>query len=278
MSDETEYKKKRDRSPNYPGLGLEQALERARRLHGAQGRHAAPADVAIRNMGLSPKSGSGLTALAALKKFGIVEDRGQGSNRMVGLSELGMRLVLPGNPTQEADMRTTAFNPPIYKELWDELGPDLPDDMTLGWRLRQRGFSESGIAEFIPRFRETVSLLPGSGDANLGGDGDGSGEREDKRDPQPSGTGTREPIRQAFRKAPMTATGGQSSADLMVIPIPLGLDGSAALQIPTQMSKAAWGAMKAIIDAYEHIVVVSGPSQATVQPAESEGDGQPESS
>src|SRR5438552_17689881 len=88
---EPAHKPKRQRSPSYPGIGLEVALERARSLYREEGRNAAPNEAILHHWGYGPKSGPGLVTLAALKRFGLLTGEGSGKSR---LSNFALRIIL----------------------------------------------------------------------------------------------------------------------------------------------------------------------------------------
>jgi hypothetical protein len=61
--------KSRQRSPNYPAIGLRAAIEKVRLLYDADKKAGAPIDVALSHMGFSKRHGQAMTILSALKKF-----------------------------------------------------------------------------------------------------------------------------------------------------------------------------------------------------------------
>ena len=63
------------RSPNYPLIGLEKALERARTIQDQARNHFAPINVVYQLW--KYKTGLGDQTLAALKAFGLVEIKGE---------------------------------------------------------------------------------------------------------------------------------------------------------------------------------------------------------
>ena len=90
----TIIKKAKERSPNYPGINLEAALEKARILREREGKHYAPIETVLKHWGYVPKSSGGLVALSALKKFGLIDDQGKGEKRQVKLSDLELKILL----------------------------------------------------------------------------------------------------------------------------------------------------------------------------------------
>src|SRR4051812_1763070 len=80
-------KAKKARSPGYPGIDLKTAVERARELWRAQQGNYANVGTILHHWGYKPHSGAGLVALAALKKFGFIEDDGSGQTRRARLTD-----------------------------------------------------------------------------------------------------------------------------------------------------------------------------------------------
>jgi hypothetical protein len=165
MADETSpqtYKKKRQRSPGYPGISLESAIERAQVILDKEGRHWIPVDVVLRVWGYNPASGIGLVSLSALLKFGLLEDEGTSSARQVRLTDLARRIILdlPESPERMEAVRTAALNPDIHQALWRKYEGRLPpsDEGLKVFLRRDLNFTDRAVAEFIPQFRKTVDF------------------------------------------------------------------------------------------------------------------------
>ena len=69
-------KKERQRSPNYPAVGLREAVERVRKLYEKDGKAGAPPEIAAKHIGYSSAHGQAMSVLANIKKFGLVSDTG----------------------------------------------------------------------------------------------------------------------------------------------------------------------------------------------------------
>src|SRR5688572_19657974 len=84
-------KKSKHRSPNYPAIGLEKAIERADEVKKAAGRNAMPVTVAHSTWGY--KKGAGDQIVAALRAFGFVDVTGEGDKRQMKLTESAWRII-----------------------------------------------------------------------------------------------------------------------------------------------------------------------------------------
>src|SRR5207249_11431587 len=64
--------KSKPRSPSYPGINLEEAIERAKIIYERERRHETAENTILEHWGYKPKSGAGIMTLAALKAFGLL--------------------------------------------------------------------------------------------------------------------------------------------------------------------------------------------------------------
>lgn len=213
---------KKGRSPSYPGIPLETAIERARLVWDKEKGHPAPPEAVLGHWGYSVKSSNGLITLAALKKFGLLEDEGVGSDRSVRLSGLAQDIILSPNPGES--IRRSALTPSIHRELWEQYRGELPSDANLRYELiRKRSFTEAGAEEFIRQFRKTVSFAGLSpSDAVVPEDGEAASEEPEE------GSSSWLPGPARLRPSPTFYGGGRPASSTqgagrgpMVIPIPL---------------------------------------------------------
>lgn len=156
---------KKGRSPSYPGIDLERALEFARTLYRHEREHAAPVSAILSHWNYKPKSGTGNVALAALKKYGLLDDEGSGDERTAKLTQLALDIIIddrPSSPDRDRLIQRAALEPRFFEEAWDHWDGHLPSDANMAFWLRKRHFTENGAVEFIRVFRSTVEF------ANLG--------------------------------------------------------------------------------------------------------------
>lgn len=162
MSDESgkANRQRHTRSPSYPAISLERALERADSLYSVEKQYPTPVEIVVHHWGYSVMSGIASQHLAALKKFGLLEEEGSNSDRRVRISDLAVKIMKhPVDGVRAEAIREAALLPTAHQELWAMYGPDLPPDRTLMWELtRNKGFSESGARELIKEYRETAAF------------------------------------------------------------------------------------------------------------------------
>jgi hypothetical protein len=240
-------KKAKERSPNYPGIDLETALEKARILREREGKHYAPAETVLHHWGFVRKSGGGLVALSALKKFGLIDDQGKGEKRQVKLSDLALRILLDDREDSKERieaMQEAALSPIIHQKLWKEYGAELPSDENLLVTLRRDGgFTDNAAKDLIKEYRSTIEL------AKLKKSDIMSGRKEDKKDKN----------KEDFMTLTSSNLPGdpKSPSKTIEIPIPLSATEWVKIQATYPLSEKGWKQMKAILDAYKPSLVTS---------------------
>lgn len=149
-------KSKRHRSPNYPAVGLRDAVERVRKLYDSEKKAGAPLEVAIKRIGFTVAHGSAMAVLAALKKFGLVDDI---NGRIVPTSE-AIELLAYGEDSERGLMalRRAALKPTVYSELYEKYkDTGMPSDASLMAELKaDMGFNPNAVEGFVRDFRDTL--------------------------------------------------------------------------------------------------------------------------
>lgn len=160
MSEQVSAKKPKGRSPAYPAISLETAIQRARQLYEKERRYPTAVTTVATHWGYRSLNGPAAQTVAALKRYGLVEDEGSADDRKVKLSELAdVILVHPDTAARKAAIQDAALRPAIHREMWDKYHNDLPSDTNLLWELtHDRGFTETGAAEFVREYRSTISF------------------------------------------------------------------------------------------------------------------------
>src|SRR5262245_48557307 len=107
----------RHRSPNYPVVNLQSALEYLDKLWAyAKGRHPVPiGSAAVDAWGMKPGSAYGLQVVGALKSFGLIEDKGSKETRQIMVSDVGAK-IRGGHSDRDSLLKEAALAPPIHRE------------------------------------------------------------------------------------------------------------------------------------------------------------------
>lgn len=170
MSDTDEDVKRRlqGRSPPFPFINLEKAIERAAKLLDYSKGHPIRATSAVTGWGYQPKSSGGIQTIAALKSFGLLTDSGSNEDRKVQVSELARRLLRNPPPDVKLELlRKAARTPKVIAEYWLEWGANRPLDEDCRWELvDKRGFTEEAATKFLSIYDSTISYA-GFGDPDM---------------------------------------------------------------------------------------------------------------
>lgn len=169
---------KKGRSPAFPAISLEAAIDLCKTVHTKERMHATTREVMSRTMGYNGVTGSAARALAALKYYGLIE-KGEG-DEAVKLTALVPQILHPENPTEKRNaLRTAALSPKINQELFDKYKDELPSDETLISTLVRKGYFESSAKEAISAYKATIAYL-GSEHVELSGDGTAAISKNEK--------------------------------------------------------------------------------------------------
>ena len=148
------------RSPLYPFITLEKAVERAKTLYDVIKKGPSRAVTVVGAWNYGPKSSGGLQTIAALKQFGMLADQGVGEGRRLALTELGLRLALGSEEAAHREaMQRAALNPTIHSELWSKWERELPGDAVIrDYLVFDRKFNPTGAKELIREYRDTLAF------------------------------------------------------------------------------------------------------------------------
>ena len=162
MADESQQKTTRMRSPAYPSVNLEAAIDHAKVIYDKEKRSSAPVLVVATHWGTNIKSSKGLRLIAALKQFGLVNEEGEGEDRHVRLSNRALDLIVQTNrldPAWRKAVAEAALAPRIHKALWEHFASSLPSDDNLRvYLIRQMEFHDYKVRRFIKEFRATLAF------------------------------------------------------------------------------------------------------------------------
>lgn len=160
LEEQRPQKRPRGRSPAYPAISLEKAIQRVRQLYAREKQFDIRVYLLPEIWGYTSLNGPAGLTISALKKFGLVVDEGAKDERRITVTDSAVRILNhPSSDARAEAIKDAALLPPVHRELWDTYGASLPSDANLEWRLtRERGFTETGAKEFIREWRETMEF------------------------------------------------------------------------------------------------------------------------
>lgn len=253
-------KRPKHRSPNYPSISVEKAMDLVRKQHQSDGLQQIPASIAHQRWGYAPNTGRAHLREAALKAYGLIDVLGLGKSRKIRVSERADRIIRQ-HPEYEAIIREVALSPIVYREIWEHYKGILPqDDVLQQYLIWEKGFNDKSVARFISQFRATISfakltegsISPAKDDAN-GADGDGNGGSDGPPKPPISSSPSE-------RLKKMQAENIQQP-DFRELKFLLP-SGEAVLFVPMQMLEGDFNILETYLDAYKRASgVVSNAGQ-----------------
>lgn len=145
------------RSPNFPGLSLEEAIESAREIFD-KSRHAEiPREVVAKDLGYSGLTGRSVVILGALNQYGLVENTTKGHMKVSKLAAD----ILHGYPEHvklEA-LYKAGREPVLFKAIFDKFYNHIPSDNAVRSFLINNGFTNDGAEKALKTFSETNRFL-----------------------------------------------------------------------------------------------------------------------
>lgn len=236
----------RTRSPNYPSINLEEAIEHIRSIFQSQRRYPSSRDVLVKIMGYRSLNGASAVAVANLSKYGLLEGHGDS----LRVSELGQELALhrPGDGEYVRAAREAAARPTFFRQLDEEYSEGLPSEHQLRVSLIKRGFGEKAIPVALRAYRETKDHLRSIDSSFTVGDS--------PVEPTTSQASDRAAVK-------LEGTNGTSQLGHRPISIPLPEGAWASLQLPMTMTPSQFDQLVAMLTAMRPSLVVEQSTTAS---------------
>jgi hypothetical protein len=151
------------RSPAYPYIDLEKAIERAQQVRAAgAARQPMPPETFYQIWKLGAQSSGARQTMAALNHFGLADYQSRGNDRKVKLSDLALKIVLDTQPVsadRDIAIKVAALSPTIHRELFEKYGPLLPADFVIQtYLVRDRGYNEQAAKSLIGEYKDTLTF------------------------------------------------------------------------------------------------------------------------
>jgi hypothetical protein len=230
----------KQRSPNYPGFGLPEAILKAKQLYEHDGRSAVPRDVAVQAWGYQGTNGASLRVLGALRQFGLLEVPTPGTVR-VSSDALVLILEPTGSVEYRGALSSVAMRPAIFRVLAQQYPDGLPSEAAIvSFLVRTENFSAEAARVVIGSYRDTLALTAGNSIENA----DAEAVNVAEAAPVPGRRSVADEPKQL--SLPSLSTSSNAPYDLT-----LALIGGeqATLRIPRRMSLDNYNLLTTLIDA-----------------------------
>lgn len=169
------------RSPNYPMLPLDWAIEAGLKLLDKEGLHAVIPDIIASNLGYKDASnGKAKRVLGNLKAFGILQ-KATGTKLSVAPDVRKFKLT-PNDSDKAIFVGHWLKKPLLYSRLLDKYGDNLPSDKALIFELvDEHNFMESSAKAAIEVFRASLTYAARfAGALQVTGEGGGEDDFDDE--------------------------------------------------------------------------------------------------
>jgi hypothetical protein len=145
------------RSPQYPAIGLKEAVEKVTAIYSRDYQNPIPRAVAATHMGYQSLNGKSLGVLSALLKYGLLEGRGDETK----VSDLAVSIIAhPSGTPQRADSLASAAGlPELFGELDARFQNGKASDQALRSYLLTQKFIPLAADSAIRSYRETKQLV-----------------------------------------------------------------------------------------------------------------------
>lgn len=171
--------KKKQRSPGYPIVPIDDAITMLRQVYKHDKRAFTTSGAILEHLGYSTKSkqgrsGTGGRMVSALRPDGLLDEK----DDKYRISDIGFRILeLPEDSEERAELiRESALKPPIFRKLLAYYKGEVPSDTALRSHLvLNEGFNPDYVDQFIRVFRAIIKVVnPSPEDYNAGEESEGA--------------------------------------------------------------------------------------------------------
>lgn len=151
-------KKQAQRSPLYPIVGLDIAIQKLEKFYNVEGQNTVSREAAIEALGYKGASGASLQMLATLIQYELLEKAGTGE---IKISDIGLALIVGTETEKQESILKAAKKPLIFEEILNQFSSNKPSERSLLSFLIQRkpkGYVHSSAKKIINSFFDTMEL------------------------------------------------------------------------------------------------------------------------
>lgn len=155
----TKSTKAAPRSPNYPYVDLQRAVELAGKFYEKYKTHSTPEKLAAECWGYSAKSSGTQRVVGALVDYGLVTVKQNAAplGRELAITENARKVILKAEG-YEAILANMAISPPIYGDLWQKYGAEIPPESLIQqYLIFTKKFNDDSAKHVSGSFKRTVA-------------------------------------------------------------------------------------------------------------------------
>lgn len=145
----------RQRSPSYPSLTLEQAIDMVEKIHKANRTNVISRETAAKDMGYSGLTGRSMTVLGSLIQYGLVEKAGKGD---IKVTRRAVEILHPVEESHRVEAIIEASQAPsFFRALRERFTDGVPSENALRAFMVQSDYNDVAIGPAISAFIETTA-------------------------------------------------------------------------------------------------------------------------
>ena len=145
------------RSPQYPAIGLKQAIEKIKMVYDNDVQNKVTREVVARHAGYNSLNGKALAMLSALGKYGLLDGRGDETY----VSDLALEIIAhpTGSPERAAAIGEAAFKPHLFSDIREQFKNGKASDDAIRAYLLKKKFLPSAVHTVIRSYCDTLELV-----------------------------------------------------------------------------------------------------------------------
>ncbi len=155
MTQQKKSRKPYHRSPNYPGLALPEAVERAKTIYEHIGKASSPKKAVLEFLGYSSENGAALRTLSALKTFDLISYE----EKNIVLTKSACNIIIYSHDQAKVlkELKKLALMPRIFNDIYNKYKSGTFSDIALKAELIDAyNFNPKKVAGFIKNFKATL--------------------------------------------------------------------------------------------------------------------------
>lgn len=153
----------RMRSPNFPSLSLEEAVNFAKAIWDKNRKSPIPREAAAKDLGYTGLTGRSMTVLGALNQYDLVEITSKGQTRVTQTAED----IFVGYPEEvkRAAVTRAGQSPSLFREVYERYDGNIPGENAIRSFFFQKGFTNDGVEKALKSFIATNRYVEIYGEA-----------------------------------------------------------------------------------------------------------------
>ncbi|MCY4366372.1 MAG: hypothetical protein OXE17_09145 [Chloroflexi bacterium] len=234
----------KQRSPNYPGIDLPNAIEHVRGLYSKVKGGDFTASDAAQSWNLSAASGGVRRRMGALRQYGLIEQR-KGDTAKLTPRSLTVVLRNPESNEFKNAVKEAILSPDLFRDLYESGKYQSADDALKQLLVMEKRFSDEGATRFIEVMRASFDFV----------------DLDDSESLHVYNEGVNESVRDDITNMPV------ANSDKVLFSV-TGGSASMRMELPLPLTDDTWNSLIAMVKALKPMLVESPQPAVTLHPTQ----------